>query len=393
MREGSAEDLSSHHLELEISSPHTLQTSGSLLPLTEANLATLGDSPHPEAMPSTLHGSQSDTAASNTLAAVRDRLEQHGILINKFDVYKQHPVVQQAVDNILKVESPSVMRQQSASKVIEKIDEHAVSQENTLFTELWPLIFKTRRQVLEGESWIDHEWKEDGLWANRDVPFKRQTVSALPRETDAEKAYYNSRTPLSDAKPDWCFGLAKEAFTSAEMKQVYLVDRPATVQDQLYFGFGVVEDKGPARGIAESINQAAHSGSTLVEASRLVQQAAGRRDPRQVGADSENIVFSVCMEPTSSQLFVHWALRDTDQSLYYHMTRLDSYDNLKMDRLIVLRHNIYRIMDWGLLGRKQWIKGMLPYIKPQPIEKKEPASKKAKTNSGAASVQGSSTKE
>ncbi|KAL8728410.1 MAG: hypothetical protein Q9181_005362 [Wetmoreana brouardii] len=374
-----AESLSSQKFELRDRSPHTPDLPKSSLPLTEANLTLLENPATFGTMPVSLEGPAKTTAEN--IESERRTIEKHGILLNRFNIYSKYPQVKEAVNRILEVTSPSVMRAESAAKIISTFDEHAVSGEDTLFDDVWRLIFKSERQVKKGEDdWIDQEWKDDGLWTNRSALFKISTVSALPQDTEEEQKRYKSIPHQKDSKPDYCFGLAAKAFTAPEKRNIDSVERYALIQNQLYCAFCVVEFKGPETGIADAENQAARSGSTIVAASRQLQQSASHRDLKEKGADTDNIAFSICMTPETARIFVHWALVDPDGTLWYHMTRLDTYDIMKADRLKALRNDIYRIMDWGLLGRKQKIKKMLPYVTPQPAPSK--SSKRSKPDSG-----------
>ncbi|KAL8720048.1 MAG: hypothetical protein Q9181_007972, partial [Wetmoreana brouardii] len=381
-------------------SPHTPELPESLLPLTEANLALL-ESPTP-AHTMTNKATVSARAHEGIPAFRRRILKQHGHFINEPGVIEAHPKVTEAVNNVLEVErhSPS-MSPGSATKLKQHIMVVETMGERRIFSEVWSRIFRDSREIQKGEIWVPTEWIEDGLAANPEMPFLEEAVSTLNLESEEDKMYADYIPELKLPKPDITFGLSEGVFTKQELVQIAPAGPYAGIQNALFCGFCVVEFKGPNDGIQAAEDQASRSGATLVEAARVMQHLAGKRDPTQVGADTDNIIFSLCMIPTYAILFAHWALVMPDGSIEYHQTYQRSYDLLSADRPPALRRDLNNIMDWGLLARKNKIKAMLPFnpqrvaIHTKNMDAKAEASKKRKSEGStksAASTQQSSSK-
>ncbi|KAL8705579.1 MAG: hypothetical protein Q9201_001320 [Fulgogasparrea decipioides] len=336
-----------------------------------------------------------DQAHPDIPAHRRRILQEHGLFINKSGAFPPPHPIEQATDKVLKEDRNDGMRTASAAKFLTTQEEYAVAPEHTIFSEIWPLIFKTERQVKDGEDWVMQDWKDDGLYYNPDVLFLIETVTALDLKNEKNKPYADLIPRVKDPKPDLCFGLAQKAFSDDEMKWIAPVEFCASVQTMLYFGFFIVEFKGPGGGIAEAEDQAARSASTLVEASREFYHAAGQRDLGKIGPDTDNIIFSLCMTPGHARMFVHWAWVKSPDNIEYHMTRVESYNTLKGTEVKNLRLDIYRIMDWGLLGRKWKIKTMLPMIEHRAndiAKDREERRKKKQKKTGRSSKSGGSSK-
>lgn len=357
--------------------PHSPKFVGSPLPLTEANLALLDSSASEDAMaPSLKDPNQSHL---NIPSERRRILEDHGLYYDKDEVTEAHPEVTRFADKILKAERHDGMAPESVTKFAKTIKALAVAPETTTFLQVWPLIFKEKRDVKNGEHWEEREWAEDGLKMNADVPFKVGTYTALDMKSHPNKAFAKLMPRIQDPKPDRSYGVDRAEFTEDEQDTIRLIEPFASPQPELYFGFAVVEFKGPREGIAEAEDQAARSGSTLVEAGRHLYHTAGHRDVMKPGADLDSVVFSIAMNLQSARLFAHWALVREGKKIQYHMTFLRSYDFKELEKLKALRHDFNCVMDWGLLERKEGIKGLLPAVRKRKVEEEAQSNKKAKT--------------
>ncbi|KAL8747059.1 MAG: hypothetical protein Q9184_007656 [Pyrenodesmia sp. 2 TL-2023] len=336
------------------------------LPLTAQNLSLLPADPpeRPESPKTMSSGSDKFFAPTNPdIPAIRRQLlKQHGLYINEFDVYEAHSEIQTAVEAIIYHERNSAMKPGSAKKITTFVRANETEPEETIFQDLWRLIFKESREVKTDDGWIPKEWKTDGFKHCPNLPFHAATVSPLELTSDSTKPYAQLFDRLKKPKPDLCFGIHESDFTHQEIRMMSSAMPFIQIQTGLFFAFCVDEFKGPGGNIVEAEDQAARSGSTMVEAARKTQEMAGERDLTQAGADADNIIFSVCMDPANARVFVHWALVLESGEVEYHMTNLEVYPLLVKGGPEGLRTTIDSIVDWGLLERKTRFKKMLPKI-------------------------------
>ncbi|KAI4205978.1 MAG: hypothetical protein LQ346_001357 [Caloplaca aetnensis] len=292
----------------------------------------------------------------------RQVLKQHGLYINELDVYEAHPEIQSAVDAIIYRERNSAMKPSSAKKIQTFVRTNETQPEEAIFQDLWRLVFKESREVETSDGWVPQEWKQDGFRQNPNLPFHAVTVSPLELTSDSAKPYAHLFERLKNPKPDLCFGIHESDFTHEEARMMSSATKFTELQTGLFFAFCVDEFKGPGGNIVEAEDQAARSGSTAVEAARNTQEMAGELDLEKPGADAENIIFSICMDPANARVFVHWALVLESGEVEYHMTNLEVYGLLIKGGPEGLRRTIDSIVDWGLLERKAKFKNMLPKI-------------------------------
>ncbi|KAI4086020.1 MAG: hypothetical protein LQ344_007920 [Seirophora lacunosa] len=338
--------------------------------------------------------SKSKTGPSNQEICHNRRriLEEHLLFINDLEVYAKYPEIQAAVDNVVNIERGSAMKPESAQKLQIWVNQNETEPEKVFFAYVWSKLFKDGRLVKTSAAWVPRDWSEDHFRCSPDMPFYQKVVTGLSFEPAWAKPYEFEKLldRVKDPKPDLCFGLEKHAFTVEQMQMLHTALPWAEVSTGLYCGFAAVEFKGPDHYITDAEDQAARSGSTLVECSRKIQAKAGLRDLNKPGADSDNIVFTLCMNQANARLFVHWALVKPNGRIEYHMTRLWKGDVLDTDNSIALRRHLNSIVDWGILNRKNRIVAMLPKIAQRAVQglktgkdsdKPESSNKAAKTQS------------
>ncbi|KAL8733109.1 MAG: hypothetical protein Q9166_002301 [cf. Caloplaca sp. 2 TL-2023] len=315
-----------------------------------------------------------DLSEERKVHHVRVELQQHGLFINhsvvplsdQIDIYAAHPEVQEAVDKVLNKSVPhQLMTTGEAEQIIRRVDWMATQPTKLLVDKVWPLIFRLKllRETQESAS-DSRTWYQDGLFALLLAPFRYQATT--PLESRNNKSTSGHILSLADSRPAVCYGLSDNAFTAEQDSMLQPILHYAFIQKPNHFSFFIVEAKGSEGNMVESENQALRNTSTLVWASRQIQGIAGKRDLQRTGADTDNIIFSICMTSVATRLFVTWALVEDGEGgtkeLGYHMTRLRQYSMVDVGDLIALRKDIENIMDWGLSTRKQWILDMLPGI-------------------------------
>ncbi|KAL8988677.1 MAG: hypothetical protein Q9177_002283 [Variospora cf. flavescens] len=377
--------------------PSSFGAEADTLPLTSENLRQLPDaSPRQVRTTSAMSTSSTKTGANvQDIGHNRRRiLDEHLLFLNKWDTYAAHPEIQAAVDRVVNIERGSEMKPESAKKLQIWVDKNEREPEKVFFAHVWAALFKHGRLVkTDDNAWVPKDWEEDHFRCNPDMPFYQKVVTGLSFEADWAKPYEFEQLldRIKDPKPDLCLGLTKDAFTNDEMRMLHVALPWAEVSTGLYCGFAAVEFKGPDHYITDAEDQATRSGSTLVECSRQIQAKAGSRDLKKPGADTDNIIFSLCMNQVNARLFVHWALVGSNGRIEYHMNRLWKGDVLEHDNSRTLRRHLNSIVDWGLLKRKSEIVAMLPNIAKRALagKKSESSSKAAKhgsnSSAGAAS--------
>ncbi|KAL8715479.1 MAG: hypothetical protein Q9220_000813 [cf. Caloplaca sp. 1 TL-2023] len=375
----SCEKPSPEKSQPRVASPRTPERQQSPLPLTKANLALLEDPTAAKRMSTTsVSTSKAEENFPNTRRLI---LAAHGLFIHKDDVYSEHPRIQQKIDTIFGPARGRDMNSESAKKAVKAVNKYATMTESLFIHEVWPLIFRDHREVLEGRANIPDTYKASGLSENPDGVFHPATVTALTHNTEEQAAALAQVPRVSKPKPDFCFGIDQDQFTQEEMMLIHTIWNLASPQIGTLFAFAVVEFKGQ-RPMCEAEDQAARSGSTLVNMSRQLQHLAGERDLQKPGADADNIIFSICMTPQITYCYVHWALVKGPGRLEYHMTRIASYDMVDEAKLIRLRRDIYDIFEWGINMRKDWICGLLRKQMLKLLEKQKPESSKSSGGSG-----------
>ena len=83
--------------------------------------------------------------------------------------------------------------------------------------------------------------------------------------------------------------------------------------------------------------------------------------------DARSFVFSIAMVPGQVELYVHCAEPPTPPSkaVNFHMHKLNTYSLDKGPDLAELRHDVNNVLDWGVVERRNYIKGLLPLIAEQ----------------------------
>ncbi|KAL8949426.1 MAG: hypothetical protein Q9222_004463 [Ikaeria aurantiellina] len=392
---GSSEKPSSRKSRRTLSSPRTPESPNPTLPLTRANLALL-ESPSAGRMPAKSLSSSVSAEHPDIAGERRRLLERHGLYWNDQHLYQSHTNVVEKVEGILLSQRHSTMKDASAQKIKDTIDKFYTLGEATAFHKVWNLVFKDHRdKKRENDLWLPEEWETDGLIVIEDTLFLEKTFTKLDLSSAEFKHLANLIPRLKDPKPDLCFGIDKCHLSYEELEIIGLIQDCCSVQSGSYFAFMAVEYKGKGD-MAECEDQAARSGSTLVQASRKFHEKAGQLDPTQLGADSDNVIFSICMAPHEAIIYAHWALVKGPTEIDFHMTRVREFHMLKKNDLVDFRRDLDRIVDWGLLERKNDMRAMLPDVKPhllQEIEKEKAEKAAAKsTTSGASSSKASSGK-
>ncbi|KAL9586567.1 MAG: hypothetical protein Q9212_000819 [Teloschistes hypoglaucus] len=308
----------------------------------------------------------------------KDILERHGLFTNKEDatqkghgkdaVYDKYPRMKAAVDRALK-NGDLTMRDSSARKVVKT-----------------NLIFKRTHEVREGEVYISKEWADDGLSANPNQLFLKNTVSDLKLSKEEERIMEEHVPRLKTPKPDICFEIDKAMFTNEELLWTTTVKEHVNIQAGLYLAFAVAEFKGPGGTIQEAEDQASRSGSTLVDAARQIQSLAGERALDHDGSDDESIMFSICMTMSQARIYVHWKLNSGYDNAGYYMSRIRSFDLSSEERVKNLRHDIEAIVDWGLITHKERMKTILEKVHGKQVAEVKEKDQGKKNGKGRAST-------
>ena len=226
--------------------------------------------------------------------------------------------------------------------------------------------------------------------------------SAVPRlcahpSSHRDGALFNliptSHFRLATPRPDILYGLRRSAFSASETLINERFSGVASVSDECFHPFFLVECK--MWKIEDAENQAARGGTTLVNARRKFNAQDPGLEQRQKtvpGADLDSFAFSMALTPAQAHLFVHWAemtqssarsssatsayasSRDPPiakkkslATVIYHMTILKVYrftspanvlsvltplSNDEHSPYNHLRHDLYNILDWGALKRR-----------------------------------------
>ena len=247
------------------------------------------------------------------------------------------------------------MQELSYKKIKTISERHCIANEATLFGQLIDPVIKSERTVetkkrnAEGEILlVCRSFEDDDMIRKRDLPFLK---GFLPGKMDKKT---ESQLGLTNPKPDWTFGIRRDEYPLPGTFPSERVQTIMGVADGMVHPFSVIENKGCDTPIDVARNQAIRDGAVIINA-RIHLNALAQEESleRSNGANMDAFAFSCTLDPTISELWIHWHQTREDGVEIFQMNRLGQYLTVDQDHMTQFRHDIHNILDWGTLTNKR----------------------------------------
>ena len=308
--------------------------------------------------------------ATNT-RGVHMVLEANGMLMEDPDIKMLNPRVHQFATDIVNSERNSPVRPGWKENFSQQRDQYATRNENTWIRKIWGALQNPERNVrkrdgegsmLEEKGWEAVAWNKSGLDDNWDQLLHTGSLPRLETHDENELALLESLPRVTTPKPDIAFGLNDELFNEVEMVVNDRYHMYVQVSEGIYHPWFQVETK--TNGTMEEVEiQCCRGGAAFVRCARqLIEDSDPEAFAAKHGPDLESMAFSLALVPTCAQIYYHWANRDEDGRIIYHMHFLKSFALRDEDACERLLHVVNNILDWGLDARLISVKSTLGKI-------------------------------
>ena len=333
-----------------------------------------------------------DSAKPKKASDVRTVLELNSMFINDMEAYKRYPAVAESVKAIMG-HRESTMKPEQVEELARIRGDFECSTETTFLVNFMTKLIAGKRLVKSAElsepsdddkQYIERSWSAERLRTIWLAPFRKEALPALNTANydKALKELLDKSPRVTNPTPDMTFGLCQDAFTATDriINNKYFACVEACPQSLHSWFLVECKTTGP---VVDAINQACRGGAALVFTRRHFNAIPATKDisakdvPRQTNlshdeqqqeepkmADLNSVAFSMVLTPHIANIYVHWA-EIQGNSIRYHM-------NMVQDRSISspigtglgeLRRDVDNILDWGTLGRKRDIQGVLKMIR------------------------------
>ena len=329
-----------------------------------------------------------DSQKATNIRGVRMVLKANGMPIEDPDIKMLHPRVHQFATEILNSERNSPVRPGWKENFSEQRDQYATRNENIWIKKIWDALQNPERNVrkrdgegsvLEKESWEAVAWNKSGLDDNWDQLLHTGSLPRLETKDANEVALLESLPKVSTPKPDIAFGLSDKLFNGVEMVVNDRYHMYAQVSEGIYHPWFLVETK--TNGTIEEVEiQCCRGGAAFVRCARqLIEDSDPDAFAAKHGPDLESMAFSLALVPSCANLYYHWANRDEDGQVLYHMHFLESFALRGKEGCVGLLRNVNNILDWGLDARLISVKRTLNKIHSLTAEQGPNKRKRAKS--------------
>ena len=315
-------------------------------------------------------GTMNSQKATN-IRSVRMVLEANGMPLEDPEIKRLHPQVHHFAVGIVTSERNSPVKEAWKQNFSEERDDYATRNENTWIKKIWTALQKPERNVrkrdgegsmLEEKAWEAVAWKKSGLDDNWDQLLHTGSLPRLETDDENELALLESLPRVSTPKPDIIFGLSKKLFNKDEKAVNDRYHMYVQVSEGIYHPWFLVETKTTG-GIEDVEIQCCRGGAALVRCTRqLIEDSDPDAFAAKHGADLESMAFSLALVPTCANIYYHWANRDVDGQVLYHMHFLRTFALRDEDACARLLYVVNNILDWGLDARLISVKKTLDKI-------------------------------
>ena len=212
----------------------------------------------------------------------------------------------------------------------------------------------------ENPFWRERAWADDGMDINICQPFLRGSLPKVDTKGDKNyKKLLDSHERIKNPNPDRCYGLAKPAFSTEELRINHLLHKYIGISNGIYHPSIIIEF-GLHKSITELEGQCARGGAALVNAVRSVRSTAGENIMAE-GADQDSLIYTFAISGEMAYLHVNWAFVQ-GISVTFHMHLVKEFSLRRGPTIMEMRAALNNLLDWTVYDRKTWIKGLLRKI-------------------------------
>ena len=352
--------------------------------LTEENLHHL-DSINGDMMPKT---------TSNPTAEILDALSGNGIPYESDDseVHK-HPLLYAAMSGIFQSERGSPALPSLFEDLKEVRRRHENSNENTFLSMFMLALLSEGRHVknfnrpitpADEKAWIPEKWIAARLYINFQVKMKLGIIPRLVSKDRNEAGLLESLVQLPRPEPDTMFALFRDAFSPEDTTINKEFREFSEVTSGRVHAWCTVQCKPREGDDKKAIAQACRDGAAMVMSrmyfnhqavpdqhmyiNRPLVRTKDDKFGKPPGPDRDSFCFSVVLNPTMAQIYLHWAeIREHDKTTY-HMSLIKAWVMSIGSGILEFRHALFQILDWGLGQRKDEIKAVIAKIREKRAE-------------------------
>ncbi|KAK4696410.1 hypothetical protein P7C71_g1493, partial [Lecanoromycetidae sp. Uapishka_2] len=323
-----------------------------------------------ESIPSTDKTSSSDDPVrARSLMETYDLWIDHKVSGNT----KKGKEILKAAKDLITKERLSPTKPETLERFMEKREKYKLSNEATFIDVIWWILVRDFRQVKESgvdiksiqekeELIFTKYWDKDFLLHRRDQEFERGRLPTPNIENDETLAKLLGKVKgMKNPKPDLAYGLDKDAFSYEEQYVNDANPKIADLSKGIYHPFFIAEFKSAKGAMIDAENQACRGGAAIMNTLRQLKDMAKNAD-KDHGHDTGSYVFSLTIMPDQAKINVHWAEMRTATKIVYHMHKVQKYDLEDEASVTMLRVAINNILDWGVVDRKVYLKGLLRTI-------------------------------
>ena len=287
---------------------------------------------------------------------VQKLLEKHGMLKNSGDIDKpEHADFKNMVHKVVEWDRPSGARERSAQIFKEEATFSQKGNEATMLDALFKVIIKHERRVYKDGS-TDYEtvdFREEGVYRATDRQFTRGHVPVQDAGLGDKVAQALAKGDgISNPQPGYVYAIRDTQFPLpkgvAVRQSIQSILDVAGPSAGLYAPFFIVEGKNDP-GLGQCENQACRAGSAVVNANRSLLERLAYED--KVGADDRTFIYSVTMNRSVMDFWIHWAEVEEDalgnRSTWFHMDHILSQAIYGPGALTILRRVCHNILEWG----------------------------------------------
>lgn len=233
--------------------------------------------------------------------------------------------------------------------------------------------------MLEEKGWEAVAWNKSGLDDNWDQPLHTGSLPRLETEDENQVALLECLPRVSTPKPDIAFGLDNKLYNEVETVLNDRYHMYVQVSEGIYHPWFLVETK--TNGTIEELEiQRCRRGAAFVHCARqLIEDSDPVAFAAKHGPDLESMAFSLALVPSCAHIYYHWANRDVDGRILYHMHFLKSFALREGDACVALLHVVNNILDWCLDAKLTSVRVTLHKIHSSTAEKGPKKRKRAKS--------------
>lgn len=364
------------------------------------------------------------TTAKSTLDSVKPKkasdvltvLELNNMFIDDTEAYMRYPALAESVKTIMG-HRESTMKPEQLRELAKIRKDFEYSTETAFLVNFMTKLIADKRLVKsaelpestdDGKQYIERAWSAERLRTAWLAPFRKEALPPLniPSSDKALKELLDKSPRVTNPVPDMTFGLFQDAFTATDriINNRYFPCVEACPQSLHSWFLVECKTAGP---VVDAINQACRGGAALVFTRRhfnaladpkgiipaqgiSAQTPSGHHhhqqqdepsiaiDASQVQpahsnarnstppsmADVNSVAFSMVLTPHVANIYVHWAeIQGNDIRFHMNMVQDRSIASPMGTGLSELRRDVDNILDWGTLGRKRDIQGVLKMIR------------------------------